>query len=164
VGSASATATVQQPAVVDGFAAELRERIREAAEAGRRQDDALRIAREEVRQRLQRLEEVIAFRCTEAVRISEGHLLTQKPVLDDAGNRIYSLHWVGPGGERSLSILINPERELLQYRWFGGWKDQGVAYTVDPLRVQAFDVRDLLRRFVDATPWLKRQFPLPLDQ
>ncbi|HEX2517098.1 MAG TPA: hypothetical protein VH257_20505 [Chloroflexota bacterium] len=160
----SASATVQRPAVAEGFAAELRERIREAAEAGRRHDEALRTAREEVRQRLERLEEVIAFRCTEAVRISEGHLLTQNPILDEAGNRTYSLHWVGPGGERSLSILVNPERQLLQYRWFGDWKDQGVAYTVEPLEIQAFDVRELLRRFVDAAPWLRRQFPLPLDQ
>ena len=160
----SASATVQRPAVADGFAAELRERIKEAADAGRRHDEALRTARAEVRQRLLRLEEVIAFRCTEAVRISEGHLLTQNPILDEDGNRSYSLYWVGPGGERSLSILVNPERQLLQYRWFGDWKDQGVAYTVEPLEIQAFDVRELLRRFVDAAPWLRRQFPLPLGQ
>ena len=39
-----------------------------------------------------------------------------------------------------------------------------MAYTVEPLEIQAFDVRELLRRFVDAAPWLRRQFPLPLDQ
>ena len=39
-----------------------------------------------------------------------------------------------------------------------------MAYTVEPLEIQAFDVRELLRCFVDAAPWLRRQFPLPLDQ
>jgi hypothetical protein len=146
----------------DDFAAELRARIRAAAEAGRRHEQESREECADCRRRLERLLDVVERRCTEAVRVSEGNIRMQSPALDEAGNRTYALRWIGPGGERWLEVLVNPERLLLQYRWFGAWREQGVAYTVDPGDVCSFDVEDLLRRFVEPAPWLARRFPPPL--
>jgi hypothetical protein len=162
VGRVVDAGEVELPEWGGDFAAELRARIRAAAEAGRRHERESREECDDCRQRLERLLDVVERRCTEAVRVSEGNIRMQSPTLDEAGNRTYALRWIGPGGERWLEVLVNPERLFLQYRWFGSWKEQGVAYTVDPGDVCTFDVEDLLRRFVEATPWLARRFPPPL--
>ena len=99
-------------------------------------DDALRTAREEVRQRLERLEEVSRVPLHGGRADQRG--APPDPEPDPGRGRQPDLLPVLGGaraGERSLSILVNPERQLLQYRWFGDWKDQGVAYTVEALEI-----------------------------